>query len=103
MVLVLLASKSMIYPALYFNYQNSGYAVIKMFDTEMPEEESMLFGMTLENDEETVTFFMHLLSTYIAQAEIFYEKGWYDGFDDGLLSEFNDDDEKIGEQNKLLP
>jgi len=50
--------------------------------------------MTLENDQETVALFMNLLSTFIAQAEIFYEKGWYDGFDDGLLSEFNDDDEK---------
>lgn len=90
-----LASKPMIYPALYFNYQNSGYAVVKMFDTEMPEKESMLFGMTLENDEETVALFMHLLSTYVAQAETFYEKGWYEGFDDGLL-EFNDDEKNRG-------
>lgn len=44
---------------------------------------------------------MNLFSTFIAQAEIFYEKGWYNGFDDGLLE--SNDDEKIGEQNKPFP
>ena len=85
----------MIYPALYFNYQNSEYAVIKIFDTELPDDECMLFGMTLENDEETVALFMQLLTTYIAQAESYYEQGWYQGFDDGLL-EFNDDEKNRG-------
>lgn len=84
----------MIYPTLHFNYNNSGYAVIKLVDTDLPDKEASLFGMTLENDSKTVALFMNLLSTFITQAEIFYEKGWYDGFDDGLLSEFNDDDEK---------
>ena len=83
----------MIYHTLHFNYNNSGYAIIKLVDTDLPDKEASLFGMTLENDQETVALFMNLLSTFIAQAEIFYEKGWYDGFDDGLL-EFNDDDEK---------
>lgn len=49
--------------------------------------------MTLEDDQRTVALFMNLFSTFIAQAENFYEKGWYEGFDDGLL-ESNDDDEK---------
>lgn len=38
--------------------------------------------------------FMNLLSTFITQAEIFYENGWYDGFDDGLLASNDGDDEK---------
>lgn len=84
----------MIYPTLHFNYNNSGYAVIKLIDTDLPdEEEASLFDMTLKDDQNTVALFMNLLSTFITQAKIFYEKGWYDGFDDGLL-EFNDDDEK---------
>lgn len=83
----------MIYPTLHFNYNNSGYVIIKLVDTDLPDEEASLFGMTLEDDQRTVTLFMNLFSTFIAQAEIFYEKGWYEGFDDGLL-EFNDDDEK---------
>ena len=83
----------MIYPTLHFNYNNSGYAVIKLVDTARPAKEASLSGMTLEHDQETVALFMNLLSTFIAQAEIFYEKGWYDGFDDGLLKS-NDDDEK---------
>lgn len=86
----------MIYPTLHFNYNNSEYAVIIIVDTDLPNKEASLFGMTLEDDRKTVALFMNLFSTFIAQAEIFYEKGWYDGFDDGLLSEFNDDDEKIG-------
>lgn len=83
----------MIYPTLHFNYNNSGYAVIIIVDTDLPKEEASLFGITLENDQETITMFMNLLSTFITQAEIFYENGWYDGFDDGLL-ESNDDEEK---------
>lgn len=83
----------MIYPTLHFNYNNSGYAVIKLVDTDLPDEKAPLFGITLEDDPKTVALFMNLFSTFIAQAEIFYEKGWYEGFDDGLL-EFNDDDEK---------
>ena len=84
----------MIYPTLHFNYNNSEYAVIIIVDTDLPNKEASLFGMTLEDDRKTVALFMNLFSTFIAQTEIFYEKGWYDGFDDGLLSEFNDDDEK---------
>lgn len=85
----------MIVPVLYSNHDNSGYAVIKVIDTDLPKEESMLFGMTLEDDEETMTLFMHLLTAFISQAENFYEQGWYQGFDDGAES-FNDeeDDEK---------
>ena len=83
----------MIYPTLHFNYNNSGYAVIIIVDTDLPKEKASLFGMTLEDDRKTVALFMNLFSTFIAQAEIFYEKGWYNGFDDGL-SESNDDDEK---------
>ena len=82
----------MIYPTLHFNYNNSGYAIIKLVDTDLPDKEASLFGMTLEDDQRTVALFMNLFSTFIAQAEIFYEKGWYEGFDDGLL-EFNDDDD----------
>lgn len=84
----------MIYPTLTFNYNNSGYAVIGIVDTDVPEE-GMLFGMTLEDDERTVSLFMNLLTTFVAQAENFYEQGWYQGFDDGAES-FNDeeDDEK---------
>ena len=83
----------MIYPTLHFNYNNSGFAIIKLVDTDLPDEEASLFGMTLEDDQRTVALFMNLFSTFIAQAGTFYEKGWYEGFDDGLL-EFNDDDEK---------
>ena len=83
----------MIYPTLHFNYNNSGYAVIIIVDTDLPKEKASLFGVTLEDDRKTVALFMNLFSTFIAQAEIFYEKGWYNGFDDGLL-ESNDDDEK---------
>lgn len=83
----------MIYPTLHFNYNNSGYAVIIIVDTDLPKKGASLFGMTLEDDRKTVALFMNLFSTFIAQAEIFYEKGWYNGFDDGLL-ESNDDDEK---------
>ena len=92
----------MIYPTLHFNYNNSGYAVIIIVDTDLPKKGASLFGITLEDDRKTVALFMNLFSTFIAQAEIFYEKGWYNGFDDGLL-ESNDDDEKIGERNKPLP
>lgn len=92
----------MIYPTLHFNYNNSGYAVIIIVDTDLPKEKASLFGVTLEDDRKTVALFMNLFSTFIAQAEIFYEKGWYNGFDEGLL-ESNDDDEKIGERNKPLP
>lgn len=84
----------MIYPTLHFNYNNSGYAIIKLVDTDLPDGKSSLFGMTLENDQKTVSLFIDLLTTFVAQAEIFYEKGWYNGFDDGLLSEFNDDDDE---------
>lgn len=83
----------MIYPTLHFNYNNSGYAVIIIVDTDLPKKRASLFGITLEDDRKTVALFMNLFSTFIAQAEIFYEKGWYNGFDDGLL-ESNDDDEK---------
>lgn len=83
----------MIYPTLHFNYNNSGYAVIIIVDTDLPKKGASLFGITLEDDRKTVALFMNLFSTFIAQAEIFYEKGWYNGFDDGLL-ESNDDDEK---------
>lgn len=86
----------MIYPTLHFNYNNSGYAVIIVVDTDLPDEKSSLFGMTLENDQKTVSLFIDLLTTFIAQAEIFYEKGWYDGFDDGLLKFNDENDEKIG-------
>lgn len=82
----------MIYPTLHFNYNNSGYAIIKLVDTDLPDKEASLFGITLEDDQRTVALFMNLFSTFIAQAEIFYEKGWYEGFDDGLL-EFNDDND----------
>lgn len=91
----------MIYPTLHFNYNNSGYAVIIIVDTDLPKEKASLFGVTLEDDRKTVALFMNLFSTFIAQAEIFYEKGWYNGFDDGLLE--SNDDEKIGEQNKPFP
>lgn len=84
----------MIYPTLHFNYNNSGYAVIIVVDTDLPDEKSSLFGMTLENDQKTVSLFIDLLTTFIAQAEIFYEKGWYDGFDDGLLKFNDENDEK---------
>lgn len=84
----------MIYPTLHFNYNNSGYAVIIVVDTDLPDKEASLFGMTLENDQETIALFMNLLSTFVAQAEIFYEKGWYNGFDDEILSEFNDNDDE---------
>jgi hypothetical protein len=84
----------MIYPTLHFNYNNSGYAVIIIVDTDLPDEKSSLFGMTLENDQKTVSLFIDLLTTFIAQAEIFYEKGWYDGFDDGLLKFNDENDEK---------
>lgn len=84
----------MIYPTLHFNYNNSGYAVIIVVDTDLPDEKSSLFGMTLENDQKTVSLFIGLLTTFIAQAEIFYEKGWYDGFDDGLLKFNDENDEK---------
>lgn len=93
----------MIYPTLHFNYNNSGYAVIIVVDTDLPDEKSSLFGMTLENDQKTVSLFIDLLTTFIAQAEIFYEKGWYDGFDDGLLKFNDENDEKTGERNKPLP
>lgn len=83
----------MIYPTLHFNYNNSGYAVIIVVDTDLPDKEASLFGVTLEDDRKTVALFMNLFSTFIAQAEIFYEKGWYNGFDDGLL-ESNDDEKK---------
>lgn len=82
----------MIYPTLHFNYNNSDYAVIKLVDTNLPDEKASLFSMMFENDQETIIMFMNLLSTFITQAETFYENGWYDGFDDGLES--NDDDEK---------
>lgn len=82
----------MIYPTLHFNYNNSGYAIIKLVDTDLPDKEASLFGMTLEDDQRTVALFMNLFSVFIAQAKIFYEKGWYKGFDDGLL-EFNDDND----------
>lgn len=91
----------MIYPTLHFNYNNSGYAVIIIVDTDLPKKRASLFGITLEDDRKTVALFMNLFSTFIAQAEIFYEKGWYNGFDDGLLE--SNDDEKIGEQNKPFP
>lgn len=65
----------MIYPTLHFNYNNSGYAVIIIVDTDLPKEKASLFGMTLEDDRKTVALFMNLFSTFIAQAEIFYEKG----------------------------
>lgn len=84
----------MIYPTLHFNYNNSGYAVIIVVDIDLPDEKSSLFGMTLENDQKTVSLFIDLLTTFIAQAEIFYEKGWYDGFDDGLLKFNDENDEK---------
>lgn len=84
----------MIYLTLHFNYNNSGYAVIKLVDTNLPDEKASLFSMMFENDQETITMFMNLLSTFITQAEIFYENGWYDGFDDGLLASNDDDDEK---------
>lgn len=93
----------MICPTLHFNYNNSGYAVIIVVDTDLPDEKSSLFGMTLENDQKTVSLFIDLLTTFIAQAEIFYEKGWYDGFDDGLLKFNDENDEKTGERNKPLP
>lgn len=93
----------MIYPTLHFNYNNSGYAVIIIVDADLPDEKSSLFGMTLENDQKTVSLFIDLLTTFIAQAEIFYEKGWYDGFDDGLLKFNDENDEKTGERNKPLP
>ena len=83
----------MIYPTLHFNYNNSGYTVIKLVDTNLPDKKASLFSMMFENDQETITMFMNLLSTFITQAEIFYENGWYDGFDDGLL-ESNGDEEK---------
>lgn len=83
----------MIYPTLHFNYHNSGSTVIKLVDTDLPDEETTLFCFALGNDQGTASVFMNLLSTFIAQAKIFYEKGWYDGFDDGLL-ESNDDNEK---------
>ncbi len=85
----------MIYPTLHFNYNNSGYAVIIIVDTDLPKEKASLFGVTLEDDRKTVALFMNLFSTFIAQAEIFYEKGWYNGFDDGLL-ESNDDEKNRG-------
>lgn len=84
----------MIYPTLHFNYNNSDYAVIKLVDTNLPDEKASLFSMMFENDQETTIMFMNLLSTFITQAEIFYENGWYDGFDDGLLASNDDDDEK---------
>lgn len=83
----------MIYPTLHFNYNNSGYAVIIIVDTDLLKEKASLFGVTLEDNRKTVALFMNLFSTFIAQAEIFYEKGWYNGFDDGLL-ESNDDEKK---------
>lgn len=85
----------MIYPTLHFNYNNSGYAVIIIVDTDLPKEKASLFGVTLEDDRKTVALFMNLFSTFIAQAKIFYEKGWYNGFDDGLL-ESNDDEKNRG-------
>lgn len=85
----------MIYPTLHFNYNNSGYAVIIIVDTDLPKEKASLFGVTLEDNRKTVALFMNLFSTFIAQAEIFYEKGWYNGFDDGLL-ESNDDEKNRG-------
>nr|DAT93794.1 MAG TPA: hypothetical protein [Caudoviricetes sp.] len=84
----------MIYPTLHFNYNNSDYAVIKLVDTNLPDGKASLFSMMFENDQETTIMFMNLLSTFITQAEIFYENGWYDGFDDGLLASNDDDDEK---------
>lgn len=93
----------MIYPTLHFNYNNSGYAVIIVVDTDLPNKEASLFGMTLENDQETIALFMNLLPTFVAQAEIFYEKGWYNGFDDDLLKFNDENDEKTGERNKPLP
>lgn len=64
----------MIYPTLHFNYNNSGYAVIIIVDTDLLKEKASLFGVTLEDDRKTVALFMNLFSTFIAQAEIFYEK-----------------------------
>lgn len=90
----------MIYPTLHFNYNNSGYAVIIIVDADLPDEKSSLFGMTLENDQKTVSLFIDLLTTFIAQAEIFYEKGWYDGFDDGLLK-FNDENDEKKQGNGI--
>lgn len=50
----------MIYPTLHFNYNNSGYAVIIIVDTDLPKEKASLFGVTLEDDRKTVALFMNL-------------------------------------------
>ena len=46
----------------------------------------------MESLEETTALFMDMFMTYVAQADMFYEKGWYQGFDDGLLE--NEENEK---------
>lgn len=47
----------MIYPTLHFNYNNSGYAVIIIVDTDLPKEKASLFGVTLEDDRKTVALY----------------------------------------------
>lgn len=64
----------MIYPTLHFNYNNSGYAVIKLVDTNLPDEKASLFSMMFENDQETITMFMNLLSTFITQDSLLKQK-----------------------------
>lgn len=86
----------MIYPTLHFNYHNSGSTVIKLVDTDLPDEEATLFCFALGNDQGTASVFMNLLSTFIAQAEIFCEKGWCEDFDDDL--EFNDNEDENDEK-----
>lgn len=94
----------MIYPTLYFNYNNSGYAVIIIVDTDLPKKGASLFGITLEDDRKTIALFMNLFSTFIAQAEIFSMKkvGMMDltmGFYQSSMMTMK----KIGERNKPLP
>lgn len=79
----------MFYPTLHLNYENSGTPVIIVVDSESGEQ---CFGATMESLEETTSLFMDMLMTYVAQADMFYEKGWYQGFDDGLLE--NEENEK---------
>ena len=64
----------MIYPTLHFNYNSSGYAIIKIVDTDLPDKEASLFGMTLEDDQRTVALFMNYFPRSLLKLKSFTKK-----------------------------